>query len=73
MVMEWLTASLNANFPDFDVCICGSDQVWNPEITTLEPYYLDFGNNNVGKVSYAASFGISKIKEEYKKHFKLER
>lgn len=29
-------------------------------------YFLDFGDERVKRISYAASFGISNIKEEYK-------
>lgn len=56
---------LNNNFPQCDIVISGSDQVWNPEISLLEPYYLDFGDNIVKKVSYAASFGVSEIDKKY--------
>ncbi len=49
--------------PDCDVYICGSDQIWNPSFTrdgehklTLS-YFLDFGEDTVKRISYAASFG----------------
>lgn len=59
------------------VLIAGSDQVWNPEITDglSDVYTLNFGNDNIKRISYAASVGneknIQKYKEEYKK--KLSR
>lgn len=47
--------------PTADVFMVGSDQVWNPTITkdSHEVYFLNFGNDNVKKVSYASSFGFS--------------
>ena len=46
---------------DFDVYICGSDQIWAPNV--FNPVYmLDFvRNNNARKVSYAASIGLNYI------------
>lgn len=42
-----------------DLVIAGSDQVWNPGITTWRAcfYFLDFVPDNIRKISYAASFG----------------
>lgn len=61
------------NFPnDYDVLIVGSDQVWN-EFYTLKGegkntfvYYLPF-NKKVTKLSYAASFGYTKYKDDIAK------
>lgn len=54
--------------PKADVYIVGSDQVWNPDITrnfsTL--FFLNFGHEQVRKISFASSFGV----EEWK-HGKL--
>lgn len=64
---------IQANPPQADVYIVGSDQVWNPKLTkefaTL--YFLNFGDNNVKRISYASSFGTDKwnypnLKEEVK-------
>ncbi|MDO5035637.1 MAG: polysaccharide pyruvyl transferase family protein [Porphyromonas sp.] len=44
-----------------DVVIVGSDQVWRKAYSPCMPnYFLDFlfGNDNVKKIAYAASFGI---------------
>ncbi|WP_210442902.1 polysaccharide pyruvyl transferase family protein [Vibrio crassostreae] len=46
----------NANF-DYNVCITGSDQVWNPRVINDDSFYLNFLKSNVRKVSYAASIG----------------
>lgn len=56
---------LKANPPHADVYIAGSDQIWNTEsYNGKEPgYFLDFGT--VKKISYAASFAVSEIQEEW--------
>ncbi len=47
---------------DYDIYIVGSDQVWNPYSNiNLEPYFLTFAPKNKKKISYASSFGVSKI------------
>lgn len=49
---------------DFDAFIVGSDQVWNPEINGKDDtYYLNFTDSAM-KISYAASFGVSSLKQE---------
>lgn len=55
--------SLRLNPPEADCYIAGSDQIWN----TLFPngkdraFYLDFGGNEIGRISYAASFATDRI------------
>lgn len=46
---------------DADLCIVGSDQVWNPSITGNRAlhYFFDFLPDHINRVSYAASFGNS--------------
>ncbi|MDZ7861100.1 MAG: polysaccharide pyruvyl transferase family protein [Candidatus Krumholzibacteriota bacterium] len=46
---------------EFDCFLVGSDQVWRPELTQerVLRYFLDFADENVLKISYAASFGTS--------------
>lgn len=65
---------IQANPPEADIYIVGSDQVWNPELTkefaTL--YFLNFGNDSVKRISYASSFGTNEwkfpdLKEDVKK------
>ncbi len=65
---------------NMSILITGSDQVWNPEITNglSDIYTLNFGNDNIKRISYAASVGninnIEKYKNEYKdKISKLDR
>lgn len=54
---------LKTNLPDRDLYIVGSDQVWNPDITKrLNPliYFFSFLPDDKRRISYAASFGVSK-------------
>lgn len=48
--------------PQADLYLVGSDQVWNPELTgdLSNVFFLDFGNNDVVRASYASSFGTDK-------------
>ncbi|MCZ6173749.1 polysaccharide pyruvyl transferase family protein [Campylobacter ureolyticus] len=63
----------------FDACIVGSDQVFRPEYFWLykDSFSLGFLNDNVIKLSYAASFGGAKYsgdnKEFHAKNFKKFR
>lgn len=56
---------LRKNPPKSDCYIVGSDQVWNPDISADRAlaYFLDFGSDEVRRISYASSFGLSKWKE----------
>ena len=58
--------------PVADIYITGSDQVWNTDMSNGRDasYFLDFGAEETKRISYAASFGISDIKEEYKEPIK---
>ena len=45
--------------------IVGSDQLWLPVNVVSDYYTLNWVSNNVNKISYATSFGISKIPSKY--------
>lgn len=50
----------------YDAYITGSDQVWNPFINNNDAvYFLDFVPREKRRISYAASFGISKIPDKF--------
>ena len=52
--------SLNDN--NYSLVITGSDQIWNPYITGYDTsFLLDFIPENVSKMAYSSSFGISDI------------
>lgn len=56
---------------NYDMYICGSDQIWNYENTKFDKtYFLDFVENNKKKMSYAASFGLNEIEDIYKNDYK---
>lgn len=50
---------LQADPPQADCYLVGSDQTWNPDISLYmaRGFFLDFGNEQVLRASYAASFG----------------
>lgn len=57
--------SISDAYDEADVFIVGSDQVWNYLIVGRDStFYLDFAKDKP-KCSYAASFGVSKIPEEF--------
>lgn len=65
---------LKENPPNADIYIAGSDQIWNTIFKNgRDPaFYLDFGRNNIKRVSYAASFATEEIVPEYKQFVKNE-
>lgn len=63
---------LKENPPTADAYIVGSDQVWNfgnlnvSRIKNLiDAYFLNFGNEKIKRLSYAASWGQVAISQEY--------
>lgn len=63
---------LRSNPPKADLYIAGSDQIWNTDSNNgKEPaYYLDFGDDNVKRASYAASFAVSEVEFAFKNFVK---
>lgn len=62
---------LNELSRTFDAMICGSDQVWNTDITDLDfHYFLDFVPDSIKKIAYAASFGNTQIPDNTHKTIK---
>lgn len=47
----------------YDICLVGSDQLWHPMGYASGFYNLKFVDENVPKLAYAASFGVSNIPE----------
>jgi len=56
---------LKQNPPKADVYVAGSDQIWNTTFKNgIDPsFYLDFGGAETKRISYAASFATSSLKE----------
>lgn len=48
---------------EFDMFVCGSDQVWNPSLLAHRAYFLDFVNKEKRVVAYAVSAGKSRLTE----------
>ena len=55
---------------DFDYFITGSDQVWNPTFGRLREVDLLEFTEPKKRISYAASFGISSLPEQYNEKLK---
>lgn len=62
---QYDTASSLENL-QYDAFICGSDQIWNSDLTDgfCKEYYLDFVRTNAKKIAYAASNGRSFLKKK---------
>lgn len=63
---------IQKDFLHYDVLIAGSDQIWNTELTKgFKPaYFLEFGNKDARRISYAASLGNDSIDEKYTLFYK---
>lgn len=63
---------LQHNPPQADLYVTGSDQVWSQLLSFKEneAFFLNFGDNNIKRMSYAASFGMSEYPEKLKKDLK---
>ncbi len=46
---------------NYDVFLCGSDQLWLPGNLGSHFYTLEYANNKKKKIAYATSFGVSQI------------
>lgn len=59
-------SELRRNPPEADAYVCGSDQIWNPQLTggELDPaYFLDFAPPGKRRIAYAASLGGGHLPE----------
>lgn len=56
---------------DYDGFICGSDQIWHPELTALNSiYWLTFVSQGKLKIAYAPSIGVDQVTMEQKRMIK---
>ena len=68
---EYDKSTIATSVDEYDLFVCGSDQVWNYELTDGdETYLLDFIDIPTKKASYAVSFGISEINQAHKDKYK---
>lgn len=65
-------AQLLSDPPDADAYIVGSDQVWNfynQSVSKcrnlIHAYFLDFGKASTKRLSYAASWSVEKLRDDY--------
>lgn len=55
----------------YDLLVCGSDQIWNPDLHDFdESYFLSYPEIEVPRVSYAASFGQDTISQSLQEELK---
>lgn len=55
----------------YDGFVCGSDQVWNPQLTEMDSiYWLGFAEKGKLKFSYAPSVGVDAFSEEQEKQIR---
>ena len=54
-----------------DAVIVGSDQLWLPSNIYAGYYTLDFVSDKVNKISYATSFGVSSLPDNFKNRTKF--
>ena len=48
----------NNEIESFNVYVSGSDQIWNPKLTNMDPvFFSDYASSKAKKVSYASSTG----------------
>ena len=56
---------IQENPPISDAYVCGSDQIWNPKrFKGAAPFFLDFGDDRISRISYAPSLATDSIPEE---------
>lgn len=61
-------SELKNDAPEANAYIVGSDQVWNPSIGLNDfgkAWFLEFGNSCTKRISYAASFGMATMRNDY--------
>lgn len=57
----------------YGAVICGSDQVWNPNITNFDKsFFLDFCGPETSRISYAPSFGVEALPAAFAEEVKYE-
>lgn len=67
------TAKLVEYGKRYDAVICGSDQVWNPDITGTDlSYFLGFCGKDTKRISYAPSFGIETFSDAFSEAIRPE-
>ena len=55
---------------DYTSVLVGSDQLWLPVNIVADYYTLNFVPDEVNKISFSTSFGVSSVPEKYKESYK---
>lgn len=55
---------------EYDSVIVGSDQLWLPVNVVADYYTLNFVPEEINKISYSTSFGVSNIPNKYREKYK---
>lgn len=58
------TAELGNNADKYSAFLVGSDQLWLPSNISADYYTLSFVPDNIRKISYATSFGVSSLPQK---------
>lgn len=68
---EYTPADMDVAELTYDTFIAGSDQIWNYKNSNrVDVFFLMFANRlGAKKISYAASFSVSEIPQEYQKQY----
>lgn len=61
---------LKKNAEKYDAILVGSDQLWLPVNVVANYYTLNWVPDNIKKISYSTSFGVSTVPEKYKEIYK---
>jgi len=59
---------------EFDIYVCGSDQLWNPVFRGNKNnpvYFIDFAPEGKKRIAYAPSIGVNSIPDECKKEMSI--
>jgi polysaccharide pyruvyl transferase WcaK-like protein len=63
------SAELKKSTQKFDTIVCGSDEIWNINLSLQDfdfNYFLEFADRDIYKISYGVSFGHTTSLGEYK-------
>ena len=52
---------VNQSADNYDMFLCGSDQLWRPQNLGSHFYTLEFASDDKPKIAYATSFGVKQI------------
>lgn len=63
-------SKLNEVAKEYEAIVVGSDQLWLPVNVVADYYTLNWVPDDVKKISYSTSFGVSIVPDKYKEQYK---